>query len=66
MRRLVALSAFLIVGDLALLLPSSALSGIITTGSSTSSLLGSFGSKDETSTIESLVGFGLIGVGVIF
>jgi len=48
-----------------LLLPSSPLYSIITTGSTTSSLLSSFGSTDDTSTIESILGFGMIGVGVV-
>ena len=65
MRRLVLLSALSILGGLVLLLPSSALYSIITTGSTTSGLLSSLGSTDNTSTIESLVGFGLIGVGLV-
>ena len=65
MRRLVVLSALLVLAGLALLLPSSALYSIITTGSTTASLLNSFGSTDNTSTYESIVGFGLIGVGLI-
>ena len=65
MRRLVVLSALLILGGLVLLLPSSPLYSIVTTGSTTSSLLSAFGSTDNTSTIESLVGFGLIGAGLV-
>jgi len=65
LRRLVVLSALLILGGLALLLPSSPLYSIITTGSTTASILSTFGSTDNTSTIESIVGFGLIGVGLV-
>ena len=65
LRRLVLLSALFILAGLVLLLPSSPLYSIITTGSTTSSLLNSLGSTDNTSTIESLVGFGLIGVGLV-
>ena len=65
MRRLVVISALLTLAGLALLLPSSTLYSILTTGSTTSSLLNSFGSTDNTSTIESIVGLGLIGVGVV-
>lgn len=65
MRRLVLLSALLTLAGLALLLPSSSLYSIITTGSTTSSLLNSFGSTNDPSTIESIVGFGLIGVGLV-
>lgn len=65
MRRLVVLSALLILAGLALLLPSSALYSIVTSGSTTSSVFSSFGTADNTTTIESLLGFGLIGVGLI-
>ena len=65
LRRLVLLSALFILGGLLLLLPSSALYSIITTGSTTSGVLSSLGSTDNASTIESLVGFGLIGVGLV-
>ncbi len=65
LRRLVLLSALLILGGLVLLLPSSPLYSILTTGSTTSGLLNSLGSTDNTSTVESLVGFGLIGVGLV-
>ena len=65
LRRLVLLSSLLILGGLVLLLPSSPLYSLIATGSTTSGLLNSLGSTDNTSTIESLVGFGLIGVGLV-
>jgi hypothetical protein len=65
LRRLVLLSALLILVGLALLLPSSALYSIITTGSTTSGLLSSLGSTDDSSTIESILGFGLIAVGLV-
>ena len=73
MRRLVVLSILLILGGLALLLPSSALYNLITNGSTSTgtSTLARFGAattsstSDNTTTIESLVGFGLIGVGAV-
>jgi hypothetical protein len=73
LRRLVVLSILLILGGLALLLPSSALYSLITTGSTStgSTAVVRFGAAaasttpDNTTTIESLLGFGLIGVGVV-
>jgi hypothetical protein len=65
LRRLVVLSALLILAGLLLLLPSSDLYSILTTGSTTSGLLNSLSSTDDTSTIESMLGFGLIGVGLV-
>jgi hypothetical protein len=73
LRRLVVLSVLLILGGLALLLPSSALYNLITTGSTSSgsTAVVRFGAaaasttSDNTTTIESLLGFGLIGVGVV-
>jgi len=65
LRRLVLLSAVLVLAGLVLLLPSSPLYSIITTGSTTSSVLSGLGTGDNTTTIESLVGFGLIGVGLV-
>jgi len=65
LRRLVILSALLILAGLALLLPTSALYSVLTTGSTTSAILSSIGGTDDTSTIESMLGFGLIGVGVV-
>lgn len=73
MRRLVVLSVLLILGGLALLLPSSALYSLITNGatSSGSTAVVRFGAaaasttSDNTTTIESLLGFGLIGIGVV-
>jgi len=65
---LVVLSALIILGGIALLLPSSALYSLITSGSSTSATV-RFGSSASTSTdtttIESLIGFGLLGVGLV-
>lgn len=79
MRRLVVISILLTLGGLALLLPSSQLVSLITSSSATTTAtsagLGgvavfsgaaSRGSTtDTTATIESLLGFGLIGVGVV-
>jgi hypothetical protein len=65
LRRLVVLSALLIFGGLLLLLPSSPLYNFITTGSTTSAIFSGFGTTDDTTTIESLLGFGLIGVGLV-
>ena len=65
MRRLVILSVLLILGGLFLLLPSSPLYGIITSGSSSSVSISGFATTDNTTTIESLLGFGLIGVGLV-
>jgi hypothetical protein len=72
LRRLVVLSFLLILGGLAILLPSSALYSLITTGSTTSgsAAVAAFGASrasttDNTTTIESLLGFGLIGVGAV-
>jgi len=69
MRRLVVLSALLISVGLLLLLPSSTLWQLLTTGSATSSAQAAFGAPSsagsDTATIESLLGFGLIGVGLV-
>lgn len=72
MRRLVLLSALLVLGGLTLLLPSSPLYSLLTSGSVTSGTatvvrFGSSGgsSSSDTTTIESLLGFGLIGVGLV-
>jgi hypothetical protein len=65
LRRLVLLSALLILAGLALLLPTSALYSVLTTGSTTSAILSSIGGTDDSSTIEAMLGFGLIGVGVV-
>ena len=76
LRRLVVLSGLLIVGGLALMLPSIPLVSLITTGSTSSGTpaVSGFGAgfaatrastPDNTATIESLLGFGLIGVGVV-
>jgi hypothetical protein len=73
LRRLVVLSILLILAGLALLLPSSALYSLLTKGSTSTgtSTVFRFGASassstsDNTTTIESLVGFGLIGVGVV-
>jgi len=69
---LVVLSAILILGGLALLLPSSSLYSLITSGSTSSGSASvvRFGSStgtstNNTTTIESLLGFGLIGVGLV-
>jgi hypothetical protein len=65
LRRLVILSALFILAGLLLLLPTSAFYSVLTTGSTTSGVLNSFGSTDNTPTIESMLGFGLIGVGLV-
>ncbi|HVC27792.1 MAG TPA: hypothetical protein VND40_06485 [Nitrososphaerales archaeon] len=73
MRRLVVLSILLILVGLALLLPSSALYSLITTGSTSpgSTTVVRFGAStassgtDNTATIESLLGFGMVGVGAV-
>jgi hypothetical protein len=71
LRRLVVLSVLLTVGGLALLLPSIPLVSLITTGSVSSgaTTVAGFGARasttDNTATIESLLGFGLIGVGAV-
>jgi hypothetical protein len=67
------LSAILTLTGLVLLLPSSPLVSLVTSGSTSSSGSGSqagFGvsagsTADTTATIESLLGLGLIGVGLI-
>jgi hypothetical protein len=69
LRRLVVLSILLTLVGLLLVLPSSALYSLLTSSGSTTSL--SFelsresSATSNTTTIESLLGFGLIGVGVI-
>jgi len=68
MRRLAVLSILLVVAGLLLLLPSSALYNLITPGSASGSIstrLAAVTSTDNTTTEESLLGFGLIGVGVV-
>jgi hypothetical protein len=76
LRRLVVLSILLILGGLVLLLPSSALYSLITKGttSSGSTTAIRFGigaaaapttTTSNTTTIESLVGFGLVGLGAV-
>jgi hypothetical protein len=78
LRRLVVLSILLIIAGLALLLPSSSLYSLITKGTASSSTpssgAGAFrfvvgataSTTSNTSTIESVVGFGLIAVGAVF
>jgi hypothetical protein len=74
LRRLVVLSILLILAGLALLLPSSALYSLLTKGTTSTATSGAvrFGvaasssTSDNTTTIESLLGFGLIGVGAVF
>lgn len=78
MRRLAVVSVLLVLAGLLLLLPSSPLYSLITKGttsSSTATPASAFrfvistttsSSTDNTSTIESLVGFGLIAVGAVF
>jgi hypothetical protein len=68
----VVISILLILAGLALLLPSSALYSLLTKGTTSSTTavfrLGASAASsgsDNTTTIESLVGFGLIGVGVV-
>ena len=73
MRRLVVLSILLILAGLALLLPSSALYSLLTKGTTSTATstavrfgaVASSSTSDNTTTIESLVGFGLIGVGAV-
>jgi hypothetical protein len=75
LRRLVVLSILLILAGLGLLLPSSVLYSLLTKGTTSSTTtatvfrigvpLASSSSSDNTTTIESLVGFGLIGVGAV-
>jgi hypothetical protein len=73
MQRLVVLSVLLIFAGLILLLPSSPLVSLITSGSTTASGSGSpagagasvLATADATTTIESLLGFGLVGVGLV-
>lgn len=72
MRRLVVLSILLILAGLALLLPSSALYSLLTKGTTSTAasavrfgVAASSSTSDNTTTIESLVAFGLIGVGVV-
>jgi hypothetical protein len=69
MRRLVVASVFLILVGLVLVLPSSALVSLLTNGS-TSTVTSGFSARGattstDTTTIESLVGFGLLGVGLV-
>ena len=69
MRRLVVASVFLILVGLVLLLPSSALVSLLTNGS-TSTVTSGFSVRGattatDTTTIEPLVGFGLLGVGLV-
>lgn len=70
MRRLVVLSVLLILCGLVLLLPSSSLVSQLTSSGSTA--VGGVGASrvatsltDTTATVESMVGFGLIGVGLV-
>lgn len=70
LRRLVVLSIVLILAGLALLLPSSALYSLLTSGSSSTSSASFELSRlssvtSNTTTVESLLGFGLVGIGVI-
>jgi len=73
LRRLVVLSILLILAGLALLLPSSALYSLLTKGTTSTATstavrfgaVASSSTSDNTTTIESLVGFGLIGVGAV-
>jgi hypothetical protein len=71
LRRLVVLSILLVLAGLALLLPSSDLYSLLTKGTTSTGtstvfrFAASSSTSDNTTTIESLVGFGLIGVGVV-
>jgi hypothetical protein len=73
LRRLVVLSSLLILGGLLLLLPSSPLVAHLTSSTpSGSTTVGGFGvtrsssaTSDTTGTVESMLGFGLIGVGLV-
>lgn len=76
MRRLAVVSILLILAGLLLLLPSSPLYSLITKGTTSSStptrsavfefaIPTTSTSTDNTSTIESLVGFGLVAVGAV-
>jgi hypothetical protein len=69
LRRLVVLSIILTVGGLLLLLPNSAFYNLITTGSASGSTATRFAvvsGTDNTSTMESLAGFALVGMGIVF
>jgi hypothetical protein len=70
LRRLVLVSALLTLGGMALLVPSSPLLSLLTSGTASSSAAqAGFGASpsttDSSTTIESMVGFGLIGVGLV-
>lgn len=67
MRRLVVLSLLLVLGGLALLFPTSSLYNLLTTGSASGgeAALQQAISPDKATTTESVVGFGMIGVGAI-
>ena len=67
MRRLVVVSLLLVLGGMVLLFPSSALFNLLTTGDASGGAvaLQRALSPDNTTTIESMIGFGLIGVGAV-
>ena len=68
MRRLAVISILLILAGLLLLLPSSSLYNLITTGSASGTItqrIVAVSGSDDTSTTESLLGFGLIAVGAV-
>lgn len=68
MRRLVVLSLILVLSGLALLIPSSPLYNLLTTGSASGGAESSLafltsGGTNNTDTVESVLGMGLIAVG---
>ena len=71
MRRLVVLSALLILAGLLLFLPSVPLWTLLTKGSTSSATAAGVrfasgaSSTDSTTTTEALVGFGMVGLGLI-
>ena len=68
MRRLVVLSLLLVLGGLALVVPSSAFYNLLTTGSASGTTAAAFSrlsGTDNTTTIEEVVGTGMIIVGAV-
>jgi hypothetical protein len=70
LRRLVVASVFLILVGLVILLPSSPLVSLLTNGSTSTTVTSGFSARGattttDTTTIESLVGFGLLGMGLV-
>lgn len=69
MRRLVVLSILLTLGGLVLLLPNTPFYNLLTTGSASGSVSTRFAlatsSPDSTTTTESVLGFGLLGMAAV-